>query len=124
MQGIGLKTVTFDAGRLLSVSSEGLEYVDDQGCRCTIEFRTCRENVQRELRSGRWRPIASADSLTRYIGFRDVEATPPHIILASNPPTRFVFPMAGPSFNVPACDFQQFQRRLFMEAGVKTVDVT
>ena len=113
-----LKTVTFDKSKLLSVSKDGLEYVDDQGCRCVVDFHTRRENVQKELGSGRWQPKPSSDSLTWYVGFRDIEAK--HITLATNPPTRFVFPMPDPnSFR----EFQEFQYRLFREAGVKTLDM-
>jgi hypothetical protein len=97
------KTVTFDKSKLLSVSKDGLDYVDDQGCRCAIDFHTCRENFQNE----------------NYVAFRDIEAKPPHITFATNPPTRFVFPMPRPDR-----DFREFQIRLFYEAGVQTFDMT
>jgi hypothetical protein len=66
-----------------------------------------------------------------YVGFRDVVAEPPHITLATNPPTRILFPMPGPSANVPGKsssleprDFYEFEMRLFKEAGAETLDMT
>jgi hypothetical protein len=112
-----LKTVTFDKSKLLGVSKNGLEYVDDQGGRCAIDFRICRENVRNQLKMPEWRWARHPD----YVGFRDILAKPPHITLATNPPTRFVFPMLGPSVQD---DFDEFQMRLFEEAGVKTFDMT
>ena len=109
-----MKTVTFDKSTLLGVSKNGLEYVDDQGCRCAIDFQTCRENVRKRLR----RPERLWARDPNYVGFRDVLAKPPHITLATDPPTRFVFPMPGPG------GFDAFQVRLFNEAGVKTLDMT
>ena len=122
-----LKTVTFDKSKLLSVSKDGLEYVDDQGCRRVVDFHTCRENVQRETAAG-WTGTRDPN----YVGFRDIEAKPPRITLATNPPARFVFPMPGPSVKVRGRessslglrDFHEFQVRLFYEAGVKTIDMT
>jgi len=52
-----------------------------------------------------------------YMAFRDIEAKPPHITLATSPPTRFVFPIPDP-------DFHEFQFRLFREAAVKIFDMT
>jgi hypothetical protein len=97
------KTVTFDKSKLLSVTKDGLEHVDDQGCRCAIDFRTCRENFPDP----------------NYVAYRDIDASPPHITFATNPPTRFVFPK-------PRTDrgFLEFQMRLFYEAGVQTFDMT
>jgi len=110
-----LKTVTFDKSKLLSMSKEGLEYVDDQGCRCTIDFHTCRENFKKKHVPERlW------DRVSDYVTVRDIEAKPPHITFATNPPTRFVFQMPDPNFH----DFQELQFRLFREAGVMTFDMT
>jgi hypothetical protein len=108
-----LKTVTFDKSKLLSVSKDGLEYVDDQGCRCAIDFHKCRENFQKQAPGRLWA------SDPNYVGARDITANPPHITLSTNPPTRFVFPLPGPSG-----DFDEFQTRLFYAAGVKTFDMT
>ena len=119
-----MKTVTFDESKLLGVSRDGLEYLDDQGCRCAIDFHMCRENVQEELRSGRWQPKPAPDSLTWHVGFRDVDGSPPNITLATNPPTRFIFPKPSPSADFLRSDFQQFQVRLFEEAGVTTLDMS
>jgi hypothetical protein len=110
------------------MSKSGLEYVDDQGCRCAIDFHTCRENVQHKLK----RPDRLWARDPNYVGFRDILARPPHITLATNPPTRFVFPMPEPSVQDPAKnsssleprDFYEFETRLFNEAGVKTFDMT
>jgi hypothetical protein len=52
--------------------------------------------------------------------------------LATNPPTRFLFPMPGPSVKDPGKqassleprDFHEFDMRLHREAGVRTFDVT
>jgi len=76
--------------------------------------------------------VGARKSKHDYVGFRDIEANPPHITLATNPPTRFVFPRPGPSVKVPGRkvasleprDFYDFQMRLFYEAGVKTLDMT
>ena len=67
-----------------------------------------------------------------YVAFRDILGEPPHITFATNPPTRFLFPIPGPSVQDPAkkssslepLDFDEFQVRLFNEAGVKTFDMT
>ena len=123
-----MKTVTFYKSKLLSMSEDGLEYVDDQGCRCTIDFHTCRENVRNQLKMPEWRWARDPD----YVGFRDVLAKPPHITLATNLPTRFVFPSPGSSAQDPgkkssslvSDDFYKFQMYLFNQAGVKTLDMT
>ena len=110
-----MKTVTFDKSKLLSMSKDGLEYVDDQGCRCTIDFHTCRENFKKKHVTERlW------DSVSDYVAVRDIEARPPHITFATNPPTRFVFQMPDHNFH----DFQELQFRLFREAAVRTFDMT
>ena len=121
-----MKTVTFDNNKLLSIGKDCLEYVDDQGARCTIDFHTCRDNFQKE--TGGWRGARNP----KYVGVRDISAEPPHITLATNPPTRFVFPIPGPSADLPGGesssleprDFHAFQMRLYHEAGVRTVDMT
>ena len=108
------------------MSEDGLEYVDDQGCRCTIDFHTCRENFKKKHVPERlWARVSD------YVAVRDIEAKPPHITLATNPPTRFLFPLPGPGLNDGArsaalepIDFYEFDRRLFGEAGVRTFDVT
>jgi hypothetical protein len=54
------------------------------------------------------------------------------ITLATDPPTRFVFPMPEPSVKNPGRksasleprDFYEFEMRLFDAAGVRTVDLT
>jgi len=120
-----LKTVTFDKSKLLSVSKDGLEYVDDQGCRCAIDFHTCGENFQKEMHMPGWLQVRQS-----YVGFHDIGAK--HITLATSPPTRFVFPMPGPSLKDPGRksssleprDFYEFQMRLFNEAGVRILDIT
>lgn len=110
-----MKTVTFDKSKLLSMSKDGLEYVDDQGCRCTIDFHNCRENFKKKHVPERlWARVSD------YVAVRDIEAKPPHITFATNPPTRFVFQMPDSSFH----DFQELQFRLFREAGVMTFDMT
>jgi hypothetical protein len=121
-----LKTVTFDNKKLLNMSKDCLEYVDDQGARCAIDFHICRENFQKD--SAGWRGARNP----KYVGVRDILAMPPHITLATDPPTRFVFPMPGPSVNftggesssLEPPDFHEFQMRLYYEAGVRTVDMT
>lgn len=108
-----MKIVTFDKSKLLSVSKDGLEYLDDQGCRCTIDFDSCRDNFKK-----RFHPperIWARDP--NYVAVRNVVAKPPHITLTTDPPTRFVFAMPDP-------DFDEFQFRLFREAGVKTFDMS
>jgi len=110
-----LKTVTLDKSKLLSVSKDSLEYVDDQGGRCAIDFHTCRENFKKQHVPERlWARVPN------YVAVRDIEAKPPHITFATDPPTRFVFPMPDPNFH----EFQELQFRLFREAGVMTFDMT
>ena len=121
-----MKTVTFDNGKLLSISRDCLEYVDDEGARCTIDFHVCRENFQKDTVG--WRGASNP----HYVGSRDILANPPHITLATDPPTRFVFPMPEPSVSLPEGesssleprDFFAFQMRLYREAEVRTVDMT
>ena len=122
-EDMSLKTVTFDKSKLLSVSKDGFEYVDDQGCRCAIDFHICRENFQKVMHVPR-------DEEDVYVGFYEL-GTLPHITFATNPPTRFIFP-PGPSAKVRGGTFQNrafheavaFQIRLFNEAGVRTFDPT
>jgi hypothetical protein len=92
-----LKTVTFDKSKLVGVSKSGLEYVDDQGCICSIDFHMCRENVRNQLKMPGWRWYRYSN----YVGFRDILAKPAHITLATDPPTRFVFRVPGPSGQDP-----------------------
>ncbi len=110
-----MKTVTFDRSKLLSVSKDGLEYVDDQGCRCAIDFHTCRENFRKQMHP----PERLWARDPTYVAVRDSSAKPPHITLSTNPPTRFVFPVPDPNH-----EFEEFQFRLFREAGVRTFDMT
>src|SRR5712671_67644 len=122
----GLKAVTFDESQLPSMSKDGLEYLDDQGCQSAINFDICRENFRRG--SAGWRGAGNS----KYVGLRDILAKPPHITLATDLLTRFVFPMPGPSVNVPdkesssliPGDWDGCQMRLYCEAGVRTVDMT
>jgi len=110
-----LKTVTFDKSKLLSMSKEGLEYVDDQGCRCTIDFHTCRENFKKKHVPERlWARVSD------YVAVRDIEAKPPHITFATNPPTRFVFQMPDPI----SMTSKSYNSAFFREAGVMTFDMT
>ena len=123
-----MKTVTFDKSKLLGVSKNGLEYVDDQGCRCSIDFHTCRENARDLLKMPGWLWARHPN----YVGLRNILGRPPYITLVTNPPTRFLFPMPGPFFNDPGAsspslepiDFYEFDGRLFSKAGVPTFDVT
>jgi hypothetical protein len=110
-----LKTVTFDQRKLLSLSKDGLEYVDDQGNRCAIDFHACHENFKKQHVPERlWARVPN------YVAVRDIEAKPAHITFATIPPTRFVFPMRDLTFH----EFQELQLRLFREAGVMTFDMT
>jgi hypothetical protein len=121
-----LKTVTFDEHRLLSVNKNGLEYVDDQGCRCAIDFHACCESFNKGAaeRLGARNP--------RYVGSRNILANPPEMILATDPPTRFLFPKPRVCGNGPGeesaspelRDWDKFQLRLYREGGVRTVDMT
>src|SRR5262245_985251 len=130
-EGGQVKTVTYDKSRILSVSEDGLEYLDDDGCRCRVDFTVCCENVEKEMSSEGWIRVGESDDV--YVGFRDWGAKPPYITLATDPPTRFVFPMPGPPVKVPGSqfvrrnpedyrEFRDFQIRL-MEAGVTTLDM-
>ena len=109
---MAIKNVASHNSTILCVTRDGLEYLDDQGITCTIDFHTCYENVQRELRRPGWIQVQESQDI--YVGFRDFAATPPHITLASDPPTRFQFAGYGV--------FREFQRRL-IEAGVTTLDM-
>jgi hypothetical protein len=111
--GTTLKTVTFDNGKILRVSKDGFDYLDDEGRRCSVEFHICRENFKKEMHYPEW--AAARDPY--YVAVRDIEAKPPHITFSTNPPTRFEFPLVRR-------DFTEFQMRLFYEGGVKTFDIT
>jgi len=113
------------------VTREGLEYLDDQGITCIIDFRTCHENVQREVHSPGWVQVAESEDI--YVGFRDCTGTPPHITFASDPPTRFQFPLPKPAVKIPGQpflrpdledyrDYFEFQMQL-RAAGVTTLDM-
>jgi hypothetical protein len=99
-----LKTVTFDKSKLLSMSKDGLEYVDDQGCRCTIDFHTCRENFKKKHVPERlW------DRVSDYVTVRDIEAKPPHITFATC------------RFAVPHSRHRAANRRPTVEAGSRRI---
>jgi len=107
-----IKTVAYNESTILSVTRDSLEYLDDQGLACAIEFHICDDNVQREVRSEGW--IQVRESQDVYLGFRDFSSRPRHITLASVPRTRFQFEDYGV--------FREFQERL-IEAGVTTLDM-
>jgi hypothetical protein len=114
------KNVVYHNFTILRVTREILEYLDDQGTACSIDFHTCRENVEKELRGPGWIRVpeecVGPEVLQDiYVGFRDSSAEPMHITLASDPPTRFQFA----NYRV----FREFQRRL-REGGVTTLDMT
>jgi hypothetical protein len=123
-----LKTVTFDTSRLLLVNKNGLEYVDDEGCRCAIDFHSCRENARDLLKIPAWLWARHPN----YVGLRNILGEPPYIALASDPPTRFLFSMPGPAAKDPGKesasleprDFYEFDLRLNREGGVLTFDMT
>jgi hypothetical protein len=126
-----MKVVKYHRSKILRVTKDGLEYVDDQGNEGVVDFRVCRENVAKEVRSSGWVRVRGSEDV--YVGFRDSGAKPPHITLATNPPTRFEFPMPRDPVRIPGGqflrhdpedfrDFHEFQTRL-MEAGVKTLDM-
>jgi hypothetical protein len=106
------KRVAYVNAHILRLTRDGLEYLDDDGIACAVDFHACEENVQKELRGPGW--IRVGESKDIYIGFRDFGDTPAHITLASDPPTRFEFP----DYRA----FCEFQLRL-MQAGVTTLDM-
>ena len=112
-KGQSLKTVAFDRSKVLNLTKDGLDYLDDEGRRCSVRFHICRENFKKEMHLAE--RLWARDP--NYVAVRDVDATPPHVTFATNPPTRFVF-------SAPHPDFHEFQLRLFNEAGVKTFDMT
>ena len=125
------KQVAYDKSKILRVTRDALEYVDDQGVTCIIDFNVCHENVLREVSSPGW--IRVQDSSDIYVGFRDFFHKPPYMTFASDPPTRFLFPMPKPAVAVPGQrglqrdpagydDFREFKMRL-IEAGVTTLDL-
>jgi hypothetical protein len=118
-EAMAIKHVAYHNATILRVSTDSLEYLDDEGITCTIDFQTCHENVQKELRGPGWirvreECVASEALQDIYVGFRDFAATPMHITLASDPPTRFEF--------ADYCVFREFQMRL-REGGVTTLDM-
>jgi hypothetical protein len=127
------KHVAYDKSKILRVTRDGLEYLDDQGITCSIDFHTCHKNVQREVGSPGWIQVRESQDI--YVGFRDSFAAPPYMMFASDPPTCFQFPMPKPAGAVPgqaflrlapagfSSDFAQFMIRL-IEAGVTTLDMS
>lgn len=125
------KRVSYDKSKILAVTKDGLEYIDDQGSKCAIDFHACRENLERELGSAGYLRIRHPADV--YVGFRDLGAKPPYITFATEPPTRFEFPMPKPLVKVAGKkflqsdpedfrEFREFQARL-MEVGLKTLDM-
>ena len=114
-----MKHVAYHNATILRVTTDGLEYLDDERITCIIDFRTCHENVRKELRESGWiqlteESVAPEALHNIYVGFRDFSARPMHITLASDPPTRFQFA----NYHV----FREFQTRL-REGGVATLDM-
>lgn len=121
-----MNKVAYDKNRILHVTQEGLEYLADDGSKCFIDFKACRENFQREHRDLGGQGV-------KYIGFRDFGARPPHIILFTDPPTKFEFPMPKKREILPGAkfirsdpddyrDFMEFRMRLD-QAGWATGDL-
>jgi hypothetical protein len=109
---MAMKHVAYHKATILSVTRDGLEYLDDQGVACTIDFHTCHENVQREVSRPGWMQVGQSPDI--YVGFRDFSTKPLQITLAGDPETRFQF--------ADYRAFHDFQKRL-IEAGVTTIDM-
>jgi hypothetical protein len=112
---MAVKHVAYDKVKILRVTRDGLEYLDDQGITCTIDFHTCHECVQRELRRPGWVQVGESQDI--YVGFRDFSATPPLFTFGSDPQTRFEFPASA--------DFRDFYELevCLIKAGVRTLDM-
>ena len=103
-----------------SVTTEGVEFVDELGNTQFIDFSMCYQNyLKREIRAqipyvteGQKRP----NTILKYVGQRDVCGNPPYIELFTDPLTRF-------EFNSSDQGFYEFEQRI-RRAGWKTLDLS
>jgi hypothetical protein len=106
---MGPKLVTFDKGRILSVTQQGIEYRDDDGRDCLIDFDAC-----------------GGHSPHRHVGYRDCSPSPPFFEFWTEPRTRFVFRAAaaevGPGLGDWYKDFRWLEEQLW-KAGWATIDL-
>ena len=102
------KDVVYDESRILSLTRDGLEYVDDDGVVCTIDFHRCCANL-----GG-----AETSPHDYVVGYR----ARPYVWFECEPLTFFNFPQAIRRDD-PGDDFREFNRRL-LRAGVRTIDMT
>lgn len=82
-----MKTVTFGDKTVISVSSVGLRYLDNDGCNCFVDFDECHANYRRTERT---QSHDRSDSL-RCVGFRDSSAELSYMEFLTEPVTRFEF---------------------------------
>ena len=126
------KKIAYAKAKILRVDTGGLQYVDDEGTTCTIDFHVCHENVLKELRSPGWVQVKKSETI--YVGFRDSTANPPQFTFPTDPETCFRYPLPKPAVAAPGekflrgnpedlRDFFEFEVRL-AQAGVRTLDMS
>lgn len=74
--------------QVLTVTIDGLEYIDEDGKHQYIDFRVCNKSWIQNHVSDR-DEISSFDR--KCVGWRKVDAEPPYIEFFTEPPTRFEF---------------------------------
>lgn len=79
-----MKRVTYRATTIVRVGRAGLDYVDDEGRECFVDFVWCRTEFDHQ-----WGP-GPPESPT-YVGFRDSAANPPYVDFLAEPLVRFEF---------------------------------
>jgi len=92
-----VKRIRFEGNKILSITSDGLVYLDDQEEKF-IDFKTCRRNwVQYVNHSGDFKTTGLSERDTTCVAWRDFFSKPPYIEFFTQPRTRFEF-FAPPTF--------------------------
>lgn len=113
-----MRTLQFSKIAIRSVSSSGIEYVDEQGAMGYIDFETCRANWVKEYKTSLETLSGKAASwYRRCVGKRDIGGNPAYIEFFTEPHTQLEFD----NLQTEREDFWGVRRQL-EDAGCATMD--
>jgi hypothetical protein len=131
-----VKAVKYSETTIVRVDKEGMNYLDDDGNECFVDFRQChasfQKGIRQEIESGNVIQLSMQGSRPRYIGFRQLSSSPPYIEILADPPVRFQFEKLAEKSEIidgrrwiqttPPRGWGEFQGRL-AEIGMGTIDM-